>query len=346
MRTDWKPMGEPLRTGRPLTTQRMEYTVVPMFPVSDPRHGLSNGPTGSAGGYGVTYVLAVPGVNVNQESVDFDRLEERGDSLFEVEPNDGDLVFNVGGQDTSDPAFLIAGTVNDRNHLRTLSHEVQANGFSDAAAKSYDVMMPLLSRWAFEHDAPITVSGVELWELATDAQKWIHTFVGATKRFAPVTGYVTDPVKHALGSYREGLSSSEPLYQALSFYKVSEMVFQLRAHARKAAGGSYRDPGERVPTALAEFLHPFDLQMYGNTFAPYLGKKFTAVRDELKSTLRNSIAHLDPDRDPFGADSYSDLARVEASIPVLRFMARVLLSSVLDTPADAGQRDWPSSTKF
>jgi len=329
----WMPLGEPLQTGRPLTTQRLEYTVVPVFPPSDPRHNLSNGPIGSSGTYAITYSLAVPGTSVNQTEADFDALEESGDSLLSVTTGEPELVFTLGRDDSLQ---VVAATVNANGRLGTLRHDVLAADFHSAAHTSYDQIMPLLSRWAFDHDAPITVSGVELLEVATDARKLIATFVGAVKRFSASSSYECSyEAKQALASYREGLSSSEPLYQALSYFKVIEMVFNVRAAERARSKKEHLPtlhPSEKFPTST-EFLHPFDKEMYGGYFAPYFGKKFTAVRDDLKGSLRNSIAHLDPGRDPFGVDTYDDLLTVERNLPVLRYMARVLLASILHPTA-------------
>lgn len=325
----WMPLGDPIQTGRPLTTQRLEYTIVPVFPPSDSRHNLSNGSIGSSGTYAITYSLAVPGTSVNQTEADFDALEESGDSLLAVTTSEPELVF------VDDSLPVVAATVNANGRLGTLRHDVVAADFHSAARTSYDQIMPLLSRWAFDHDAPITVSGVELLEVATDARKLIATFVGAVKTFSASSYECSAEAKQALASYREGLSSSEPLYQALSYFKVIEMVFHVRA-AERARSRKERlptlHPSEKFPTST-EFLHPFDKEMYGGYFAPYLGKKFTAVRDDLKGSLRNSIAHLDPGRDPFGVDTYDDLLTVERNLPVLRYMARVLLASILHPAA-------------
>lgn len=328
----WMPLGEPTATGRPLTTQRLEFTSVPVFPPADPRHNLSSGPIGSPGTYAINYALAVPGTQVAQIAANFDALESSADSLLSVSTGDSELIFTIEPDESEDIGHVVVASINAENRLATLRHDLEAENFHSAARTSYDLIMPILCRWSFDHNAPITVAGVELLEVSTDARKVIATFVGAVKNFTTSSYECSREAKHALAAYREGLSSSEPLYQALSFFKVIEMVFYVRAAERNQARKDQLPnlhPSEKFPNT-ADFLHPFDRQMYGNNFEPFLGKKFTTVRDDLKGSLRNSIAHLDPGRDPFGIDTYDDLVTVESNLPALRYMARVLLASILD----------------
>ncbi len=62
---------------------------------------------------------------------------------------------------------------------------------------------------------------------------------------------------------------------------------------------------------------------------PYAGKKFTAVLDDIRATLRNSIAHLEPGNNPLGHDTWADIQRVHSILPALRWMARQLLETEL-----------------
>ena len=65
-----------------------------------------------------------------------------------------------------------------------------------------------------------------------------------------------------LSAYREGISSTEPLWQALSLYRVAEGVRQMRqarAAAAVAEGDTPNEPSERVPS---------DLTTVGQTMTP------------------------------------------------------------------------------
>jgi hypothetical protein len=60
-------------------------------------------------------------------------------------------------------------------------------------------------------------------------------------------------------------------------------------------------------------------------FQDYYGKKFTCVMDEMRDTLRNAVAHLDPEGDSLVADSFWDTDACQRAIPVLKYMAREML---------------------
>jgi hypothetical protein len=96
-----------------------------------------------------------------------------------------------------------------------------------------------------------------------------------------------------------------------------------------AAGNSYRDPGERFPNEYSAIDSGEDSERNRRCFTPFLGKKFTEVRDELRGELRNSLAHLDINAGPFTIDTWDDLTYIRKVLPVLRYMARTLLSAEL-----------------
>ena len=64
-------------------------------------------------------------------------------------------------------------------------------------------------------------------------------------------------------------------------------------------------------------------------FAPYHGKKFTAVCDEFRETARNAIAHLDPfqSEPSLIADQCADVEKCENAIPVIKYIAREMLKN-------------------
>lgn len=62
-------------------------------------------------------------------------------------------------------------------------------------------------------------------------------------------------------------------------------------------------------------------------FKRYLGKKFTVVRDNLRGTLRNAIAHLDPEKGDISPDRFDDMIRCEDALVVLRYIARTMLTN-------------------
>ena len=114
--------------------------------------------------------------------------------------------------------------VNEHHRLRSITLEVEADSFESAVRETYNLVTPVLSRWAFVHDVAITIAGVEVHELGTDARQWRLAMAGAVKRFSGPSASSTPQDRRLLEAYREGLSSTEPLYQALSYFKVIEGV--------------------------------------------------------------------------------------------------------------------------
>ncbi|MDQ4214753.1 methylamine utilization protein MauJ [Microbacterium sp. ASV81] len=328
------PIGQPLQTARPIVTQEMMYTVVPRFPVADPRSKLGNGPIGAVGEYLVIYRLGVPGINNVATEFNFGTLAAIGDSLIQAHPDAvAGMVEFMASPDAPADHKLELG-VNAEHRLASVSVRCHAENFDDAAAYAHDLVMPFLSQLAFTHEVAITTTGREIIEVATEARQLSQTVAGAVKMTGSSLGVLTPEQRRLLASYREGLSASEPLYQVLSFFKVVEGVFSMRkredAEMRQRGETPDRE-SERIPEDMTAHLHPHDAALQLGAFTPYLGRKFTDVRDDLRDSLRNNIAHMDFNEDPFSADVYADLVTVLKGLPVLRYMARVMLSSVVPT---------------
>ncbi|MCZ9884738.1 hypothetical protein NFJ07_23420 [Arthrobacter sp. B2a2-09] len=310
----------------------MRYTVVPEFPEPDPRSKLGNGPTGSAGDYIVVYRLGVPGVQTVSSEFNFGTLESTGDSLIEAPSDAAQLVVELMAAPDAPTSQTLTLGVNREHRLSSVTVRCNAKNFEGAAALAHDLVMPILSQLAFNHEVAITTTGREILEIATEARQLSQIAVGAVKGMTSGLWASTPEQRRLLSSYREGLSSSEPLYQALSFYKVIEGVLTMRTIEDadlRARGETPNRESERIPQDITAVLHPYDSVLLSEAFAPYLGRKFADVRDDLRESLRNNISHMDFSAAPFGADSYGDVMAVLRSLPVLRYMARTLLSSVV-----------------
>jgi hypothetical protein len=323
--------GQPTQSARPYVTSKMSYTVVPIFspPSSEPNAGAPS-PTGSSGLYRLTYVLAVPGRNVVQDEINFEKQVQAGDSLLEVSPEIRYLELAVGIDPTrADTTMRV--NVNDFHRLRDVELEIQADTFAHAQIVGHDLVAPVISRWVFLHDVAITTSVVQVEELATQTRQWIVPFVGAVKGFSDSEGVSTEDHRVLLSAYREGISSMEPLWQAFSLFRVAEGVGQLRQSRRDAAlarGEVPSEPSERVPLDVMALgsANDYNLQQ---SLKPHAGRKFSAVLDSIRPALRNAIAHLGPDGDVLTQDRWSDLQKVEESLPCLRWIARQLLDAEL-----------------
>lgn len=322
---------------RPLVTQRMIYTMVPNFPNGDPRNVLTNAAAGSPGRYRVTIVLAVPGRNVVQDAVPMHAAVEAGDSMLALPLGVHEIHVALSASGDG-PHVKVRG--NTENRLRDLSVEIDASGFDEASQIGHDVAMPLLSRWSYLHNVAITTSGTLVEQLATGSARMYSTLIGAVKGFSDLGEFVSSPEhRQLLASYREGLSSTEPLYQALSLYKVGEGVWKLRdrrSDAVRAAGATPSEASERVPgdvSNLGDPAQPIENEALAHSLTPYAGKKYRAAFDDIKKRLRNNIAHLDPEMNPFAQDNWQDVERVYEVLPALRWMSRNLIEAELDAKA-------------
>jgi hypothetical protein len=272
---------------------------------------------------------------VVQDSVDFDEAVQRGDSLLVVPSKVREIRIDFVDTDRGD--LVATAHINEHHRLRDISVELDADSFPEAAKHGHDLLIPVLSRWSFIHDVAMTTSGLMIEELATGAKSMEVTIIGAVKAFSDDTGTSHPEHRVLLAAYREGLSSAELLWRALSLYKVAEGVWALRAKRRKAAldaGEQVNELSERVPSDVSTIGHPSDHEALANALAPYAGKKFRTAFADIRASLRNAIAHLDPSTDPLAQDSWEDVRRVESALPALRWMSRQLLESELVTYDD------------
>lgn len=271
----------------------------------------------------------MPGRNVVQDRLDFEELARQGDSLLAVGAGVRNL--NVSVLDGSTGSTVdITVNVNAEHRLRDLEFEIVADGFASAEERSHDLVSALLSRWSFLHDVSITTSAMEIVEVATQTHKWTLTWVGMVKAFADSRGVADADHRVLLSAYREALSSIEPMWQALCFYKVAEGVWafrQRRTKAAIAAGATPNEPHERIPSDLTAMGHLNEQAALEDALRPYAGKSFRAVFDDIREPLRHAVAHLNPDGNPLVQDRWQDLQKVQAALPALRWMARQMLNA-------------------
>lgn len=341
------PLGQPRQSARPDYTTDLSYTLTMTYPKGHPLHDKSKNPIGSPGTYVATFVLAVPGHNVVQTDVNFEELLDKGDSLIQVKSDATSMQFSLYEQPSSDTPLVTAEVgINEHHRMQYVRVPINASSFANATKLAHDAVMPMLSRWSFQHDVPITTSAVELHELGSEARKWTMTIVGSVKDFSDTGGASTADGRILLAAYREGMSTLEPLYQALCMYRVIEGAYVLRARRQVEAvvnSGSFLDPGEVLSLDQITTTNPRSRLLLESSFGPYLGKKFTRLRDDFKLKIRHAIAHIDLDGDPLAADEYEDLQKVREALPVMHHMARTLLATELSF--DPGDTSPKTSTK-
>jgi hypothetical protein len=279
----------------------------------------------------VVFVLGVPGVSSAAVSLNFAALAAAGDSLLEGTDRRISLVAQDGA---SNEARIVA---NAEGRLARIHLEVIADSFAMAETDAHDQIMPVVSGMAFAADAPVEVVAVLLTEKATQTCRVGATIVGAVQPVSRIEGLSTPEIRPFLAAYREGLNSNSPLYQALCFYKVIEGVSGLhtkQARALLRSGGAAKsDPlSKQVPSDPNDL--PAMTPWVRDTFKPYLGMTFESVKKAVSDSIRNAIAHITPTEDVRVADYLHDVQASRNITPVLRYIARQVISDALTPPTD------------
>jgi hypothetical protein len=314
---------------RPRVTEYNYTSAVPAFP------GWNGGsPSGSPGLYDVVFVLGVPGVSGVARALDFDGMMAGGDSLLEGTGVQIEL-------QSSDGSSLSAARIipNAHGRLAQVRLTVAAGDFSLAENEAFDAVMPTLSRIAFEADTPLEVTGILLTEQATQTRRFGATLVGAVQPAPELAGTTTPELRMFLAAYREGLNANSPLYQTLSFYKIIEGVATFHKNrvraAKKRSATEPADPlAKQIPANREDLVGMTNWAR--DNFTPYLGLSFGEIRDAVKNTIRDAVAHITPGMDLRIADYAADIRACRAITPVLRYVARELICEELAGLAGSG----------
>ncbi len=225
---------------------------------------------------------------------------------------------------------------NSRGALAKVEMRVSAARFEEARRFTHDIVLPVLSWWSFHNDVALDVAAVEIVEEGTGTQQLIAGVTGRDKPLIPQQGHVSKPGhRPLLASYREGLNTTNVFYRVQCFYRVIEGARALRDRKRESvlvAGKEYRAPEERIPAEGEEIsgVDPMSLDV----FKPYRSWKFTRVIDDMRGTLRNAVAHLDPKSDSLVPDEFDDVVRCEKALPVMKYLARQMLREEINSDPD------------
>jgi hypothetical protein len=203
--------------------------------------------------------------------------------------------------------------------------------------------MPLISRIAFETNTALDVRTTVVTERRTGIQSISGTVLGSPAVLESIEGPMTPELRPFLASYREGLTVNSVPYQALAFWKVVEGVSTFhvnRARKKGASQTSIPDPDEhRLPSRLEDLLDQDNWTR--DCFEPYLGKTFGETKTEMEKPIRDAIAHIVPRLDFHSADVYDDLQACRSVVPVLRYMARVLIEAEITDLVGSKSPDVP-----
>lgn len=308
---------------RPSVNERVSITIVPIF---NDRPKAS--PDGARGTYEAVFVLGVPGTALFRESLNIPELVKSGDSLLMM-PQDAvkvECLIQGGG-----PVAKITFLPNAENRLARAEMTFNAASFDEAEEIAWNLISNMLSVWSFRHDTAIDISGYQIREVASQVLLANFGIVGTPKTLdINFGGPSTAELRALLAAYREGINATNPFYQFLSFFKVVEGVHKLRTHRRKSQGNKKAQTSdvERFPSDVSAFP-----ESLSSTAARLLGKRYNAVIDDMRGTVRNALAHLNPLESHLMADKYSDIRRCVGHISPLRYIARQMLVTELQIVA-------------
>jgi hypothetical protein len=304
---------------RPAVTGYEMFKIVPVMESGEP----DGGPSGSPGNYRVVFVLGVPGVGSVSSVLNLATLERSGDSQI-ISP--GVKVDLKAPQEQSSWLFI----ANEEGRLGRVEVTLYAADFDIAIANAHDQVLAMLSRLTFEANTGVEVTAVIATEKATGTVAVAATMLGMERPLKDLGGQMTPELLPLLSAYREGLSSTTPLYQALSFYKVCEGVSTFHKKTTRAAaregtvgpadplGAIFPSPDDEIPDidALDPGAHP-----------EFVGRTLREVWEAHRETIRNAIAHITPGNDLVVADKLDHLEDCRRAIPPLRYAARKALEA-------------------
>lgn len=311
----------------------MTYTTVPVF-----SGGQAGPPEGGRGMHDVIVALGVPSRDMYLIEVDFGAAMKSGDSQIVFQGAELNVIISGTSQNIS---VTLHG--NTEGRLAQIRLSVDADCFFAAERFTHDIVMPLISRIAYETNTALDVRTTVVTERRTGIQSIGGTVLGRPAVLGRIEGPMTPELRPLLASFREGLTVNSVPYQALAFWKVIEGVSTFHINRTRKKDGSQTsitDPdGHRLPPRLEDLL---DQDFWTrDCFAPYLGKTFGEVKTEMAKPIRDAVAHIVPGLDFHSTDVFDDLQACRLAVPVLRYMARVLIEAEIAGLAVSNSPDVP-----
>lgn len=300
---------------------RFTKTGITLFVAQDSEGGEPRHPEGRRGKYLVRVGFRVPGDGLPIQNLE---IEQRlnGSSLIFFGPNQK-LQYTSNDSPKIQAEFVTSSNGNLTGAVVSLA----ANTLHDAHIKAINFLSPYISYLAFICDAAVEVDCTQVKEARSGNIRVQCLLIGKSVTVDDIDfPNLGREISALLSSYREGLNTLNPSWQFLSFWKVMEGIFFWR-DLRSAESVNRNEP----PIAFEIFRIPTELTDIGleqeesACFVRYLGKKFGSVRTDLEYTHRDAIAHINPKKNLLETDDADALFGVLQAVPVLRYIAHVLL---------------------
>jgi hypothetical protein len=128
-----------------------------------PRHD------GGQGVHDATFALGIPGRETFRTAVHVEKLLAEGESLLSAPPEVRKIPVLVSA--ACDQGEIVLG-VNAGGTLASASLSVTARNFAEAEISACDLVLPLLSSFAFKFDVAVDIAGYEIVERRTDVRRF------------------------------------------------------------------------------------------------------------------------------------------------------------------------------
>lgn len=247
---------------------------------------------------------------------------------------------------TSLPACLYPEPGDSLAMVSVVGREGRAD--SRAYHVAYDVAVPILDELAVKYDVPLPIVQTVMVGIPSGL---IHTFYPKHPAMQKLErGEAIEPkcpypeLVDAVALYREGVSSNNPFHRFLVFWKVYEEVVHVRADwRRKHKHKDVRVQEEVVPDLFAfgakneELAPEYQTDEASLDERSYRGLTFDEARQRLNRPYRVALAHAGDVKGgkPLTAASGQQFTNVLGKVPLVRYMARVVLENVRATLASS-----------
>lgn len=192
---------------------------------------------------------------------------------------------------------------------------------NEAFESAYDVAGPLLDELSVKYDQPLPIARTLFVGIPTGLMNTFFTKAPEIREIdrdeEVLPAHRHSALRPAAALYREGASSNNPFHSFLAYWKVYESVIEVRSAWRK----KYKRKDRRI----REEVFP-DLFAFGDV----KGLNFEQAKQRLERPYRVALAHggFIKDGGPRTAGLAKDVSDVSSQVPIVRYMARVMLQNI------------------
>lgn len=196
----------------------------------------------------------------------------------------------------------------------------------DPFAVAYDVASPILDELSFRYDQPLPVAQSLVVGIPSGAISYDYALHPAVEEISPGDTVLPScpypELRDAVALYREGVSSNNPFHAFLALWKAYENVTR---DVRPAWRREHRRPDTKVQVETIPDVWVFRHDS---------GMSFEQVKQQLNRSYRVALAHGSDIADggrPRTAASAEDFDAVSTKVPIVRYMARVVIQNMRAT---------------